>query len=59
MLDQLLATGGELVTVLVGAQASDGFGDRLAEYVSGAHPGVDVVVYTGGQPGDLVQFGVE
>ncbi len=59
LLDQLLATGGEMVTVLVGAQASEDFGDRLAEYVAGAHPGVDVVVYTGGQPGDLVQFGVE
>ncbi|WP_415974451.1 DAK2 domain-containing protein [Rhodococcus sp. 077-4] len=59
LLDQLLATGGEMVTVLVGAQASEDFGARLAEYVTGAHPGVDVVVYTGGQPGDLVQFGVE
>ncbi|OZE74670.1 glycerol kinase [Rhodococcus sp. 15-649-2-2] len=59
LLDQLLATGGEMVTVLVGAQASADFGDRLAEYVTGAHPGVDVVVYAGGQPGDLVQFGVE
>ncbi|MFI8567299.1 DAK2 domain-containing protein [Rhodococcus sp. NPDC078407] len=59
LLDQLLATGGEMVTVLVGALASEDFGDRLAEYVTGAHPGVDVVVYAGGQPGDLVQFGVE
>ncbi|MCJ0893191.1 DAK2 domain-containing protein [Rhodococcus sp. ARC_M5] len=59
LLDQLLATGGEMVTVLVGAQASQDFGAQLAEYVTGAHPGVDVVVYAGGQPGDLVQFGVE
>lgn len=59
LLDQLLATGGEMVTVLVGVQASDGFGAQLAEYVTRAHPGVDVVVYSGGQPGDLVQFGVE
>ncbi|CCQ16928.1 putative glycerone kinase family protein [Rhodococcus sp. AW25M09] len=59
LLDQLLATGGEMVTVLVGAQASEDFGAQLAEYVTAAHPGVDVVVYTGGQPGDLVQFGVE
>ena len=59
LLDQLLATGGEMVTVLVGAQASEDFGAQLAEYVTGAHPGVDVVVYAGGQPGDLVQFGVE
>ncbi|OZD09191.1 glycerol kinase [Rhodococcus sp. 06-235-1A] len=59
LVDQLLATGGELVTVLVGAQASEDFGAQLAEYVTGAHPGVDVVVYSGGQPGDLVQFGVE
>ncbi|MDV8055230.1 MULTISPECIES: DAK2 domain-containing protein [unclassified Rhodococcus (in: high G+C Gram-positive bacteria)] len=59
LIDQLLATGGEMVTVLVGAEASEDFGDQLAEYVAGAHPGVDVVVYTGGQPGDLVQFGVE
>ena len=59
LLDQLLATGGEMVTILVGAQASQDFGVQLAEYVTGAHPGVDVVVYEGGQPGDLVQFGVE
>ncbi|MBY4380367.1 DAK2 domain-containing protein [Rhodococcus fascians] len=59
LLDQLLATGGEMVTVLLGALAPADLGGRLADYVAGAHPGVDVVVYPGGQPGDLVQFGVE
>lgn len=59
LLDQLLATGGELVTVLLGAQAPADFGSQLTEHVTSAHPGVEVVVYSGGQPGDLVQFGVE
>ncbi|CAB4878502.1 unannotated protein [freshwater metagenome] len=54
-----MATGGEMVTVLLGALAPADLGGRLADYVADAHPGVDVVVYPGGQPGDLVQFGVE
>ncbi len=32
---------------------------RLAEYVAARHPEVEVVLYDGGQPGDVVQLGVE
>lgn len=59
LLDQLLAGGGEMVTVLTGAGASEDFGTRLADHVTLGYPGVDVVVYSGDQPGDLVQVGVE
>lgn len=59
LLDQVLGVGGELVTLLIGAQAPDGLGDALADHVSNNHPGVEVLVYPGGQETDLVQVGVE
>ena len=31
----------------------------LADYVADRHPGVEVIVYSGGQPGDVLQLGVE
>ena len=60
--DEVVATiraGGELVTVLLGAQASEGLGERVADYITTRHPGVEVMVYRGGQSRDLLQFGVE
>ncbi|MEU2173455.1 DAK2 domain-containing protein [Nocardia sp. NPDC019219] len=59
LLDRLLAFGGELVTLLVGAAAPEGLGDELARYVEQNFPGVEVIVYSGGQHGDSVQIGVE
>ncbi|MGQ4596776.1 DAK2 domain-containing protein [Nocardia sp. R6R-6] len=59
LLDRLLAFGGELVTLLVGAQASDELGTELAAHIAQGFPGVEVIVYSGGQHGDLVQIGVE
>ncbi|NLU81561.1 DAK2 domain-containing protein [Rhodococcus sp. HNM0569] len=51
--------GGELVTLLRGAEEPDGFCDGLTDYIESRYPGVEVVVYDGGQPGDLFQLGVE
>ncbi|QNG21386.1 DAK2 domain-containing protein [Rhodococcus triatomae] len=59
LVDLLLGTGGELVTILLGADAPAGIGGELTEYIEHGHPGVEVMVYEGGQPGDLLQLGVE
>ncbi|WP_395694249.1 DAK2 domain-containing protein [Nocardioides sp.] len=50
ILDRLLAGGGELVTIVAGADDPDGaLATRCAAYVEQHHPVVDVVVYDGGQ----------
>lgn len=58
--DLMLAAGGELVTVLAG---QDGAGRYLAEsleqHLQHAHPGIDIMVYPGGQGDDILQIGVE
>ncbi|WP_280469942.1 DAK2 domain-containing protein [Nocardia brasiliensis] len=59
LLDRMLAFGGELVTLLMGAAAPDGLADALAAHIGERFPGVEVTVYSGGQHGDLVQIGVE
>ncbi|QIS07693.1 DAK2 domain-containing protein [Nocardia brasiliensis] len=59
LLDRMLAFGGELVTLLMGAAAPDGLAEALAGHIGDTFPGVEVIVYPGGQHGDLVQIGVE
>ncbi|WP_067888515.1 DAK2 domain-containing protein [Nocardia vaccinii] len=59
LLDRMLGLGGELVTLLLGADAPDELGRHLAEHITATFPGVEVVAYVGGQPLDLVQIGVE
>jgi dihydroxyacetone kinase-like predicted kinase len=59
LLHRLLATGGELVTVVVGAQAVPDAGGRLASYLAVEHPAVEVQVLHGGQPHYPLLLGVE
>ncbi|MFE3291099.1 DAK2 domain-containing protein [Rhodococcus sp. NPDC059234] len=59
LLDNVLGVGGELVTLLLGAGVPDGLADLLTDHVAKHHPGVEVLVYPGGQDGDLLQLGVE
>ncbi|MCX4094021.1 DAK2 domain-containing protein [Nocardia sp. alder85J] len=59
LLDRMLGLGGELVTLLVGVDSPEGLGDELTEHITATFPGVEVVVYDGGQPVDLIQIGVE
>ncbi|WP_306362554.1 DAK2 domain-containing protein [Nocardia sp. CC227C] len=59
LLDRMLGLGGELVTMLLGAPAPAGLAEELTEHITAGFPGVEVVVYPGGQAGDLVQIGVE
>ncbi len=50
ILDRLLGAGGELVTIVAGADpGADELAARCAEFVEAGHPHVDVVVYEGGQ----------
>ena len=50
VLDRLLGSGGELVTVVAGADDPEGsLATRCAAYVEERYPVVDVVVYDGGQ----------
>ena len=59
LLHRMLHRGGELVTVVHGADLVDGARDRLSSYVSKAHPGVELVVLDGGQPHYPLLLGVE
>lgn len=59
LLNRMLGLGGELVTLLVGAAAPDGLAQELSEHIAEGFPGVEVMVYSGGQHADLIQIGVE
>ena len=59
LLDRMLGLGGELVTLLMGADAAPELADALSEHIACGFPGVEIVVYAGDQYGDLVQIGVE
>jgi dihydroxyacetone kinase-like predicted kinase len=48
VLERLLGGGGELVTLVGGAEAGD-LAEACEHWVTTTHPGVDVVVYRGGQ----------
>jgi dihydroxyacetone kinase-like predicted kinase len=58
VLERLLGGGGELVTLVAGADAGD-LAERCASYLSATHPTVDVVVYDGGQQRYPLLVGVE
>ncbi len=58
VLERLLGGGGELVTLVAGAEAGD-LAERCASYLQATHPTVDVVVYDGGQPRYPLLVGVE
>ena len=49
VLDRLLGGGGELVTLVGGADDGHALAERCAAYVEEHHAAVDVVVYDGGQ----------
>ena len=50
VVDRLVGGGGELVTIVAGAEDHEGsLATRVAGYVEERHPVVDVVVYDGGQ----------
>ncbi|MQA14122.1 MAG: DAK2 domain-containing protein [Pseudonocardiaceae bacterium] len=59
LLELMLSSGGELVTVLLGRDAPEGVAGGLAEHLRAVHPEVELAVYTGGQPRNILQVGVE
>lgn len=59
LVDLMLGTGGELVTVLAGADIGTDVLDGLERHVATAHPGVEFVSYASGQAGEVLQVGVE
>ncbi|WP_439029381.1 DAK2 domain-containing protein [Gordonia terrae] len=59
LVDLMLSTGGELVTVLAGVDVDDSALEAVAEQMRRSYPGIELAVYRTGQRGDLVQVGVE
>ncbi|MGW5672712.1 DAK2 domain-containing protein, partial [Micromonospora sp. NPDC003776] len=59
VVDRMLGGGGELVTLLCGADAPDGLADRVREHVERTWPFVEVQAYEGGQPHYPLLLGVE
>ena len=59
LLDRLLAGGGELVTLITGAEAPGDLGDVLRGYAGQRWPFVEVQVLAGGQPRYPLVVGVE
>ncbi len=58
VVERLLGGGGELVTIVSGAEAGD-LAERCAAHLAAMHPMVDVVVHAGGQPIYPLLLGVE
>ncbi|WP_276352588.1 DAK2 domain-containing protein [Cohnella caldifontis] len=50
LLERMLRSGGEIVTVLTGEGADEEQGRQLAEWISGRFPDAEVEVHEGGQP---------
>lgn len=59
LLDRMLSSGGELVTLLVGDQAPDGLADVLTAHLRDHWQFVEARVYPGGQPHYPLIVGVE
>ncbi|HVE63208.1 MAG TPA: DAK2 domain-containing protein [Mycobacteriales bacterium] len=59
LLERLLASGGELVTVVVGVDGGAELGERVRAAVRASHPVVEVDVHDGRQPHYPLLLGVE
>jgi dihydroxyacetone kinase-like predicted kinase len=59
LIDLLLTSGGELVTVLTGADADTAVGMALQDHVHREHLGTELVTYHTGHRGDALLIGVE
>ncbi len=59
VVDRLLGGGGELVTLLVGADAEDSLAAAVVDHLHRTRPEVETVVYAGGQPRYPLLVGVE
>jgi fatty acid kinase len=59
VLDRMLGSGGELVTLVTGADADAALAREVATHLRSTRPEVDSVVYDGGQPRYPLLIGVE
>jgi dihydroxyacetone kinase-like predicted kinase len=59
LLDRLLGGGGELVTLVLGADAPPDLGERITAHLREAWPSAQTQVYDGGQPHHALLIGVE
>ena len=59
LLDLMLATGGEMVTVLAGSDLDDEAREAISRHVRTHYAGIELALYETGQAGDLLQIGVE
>jgi DAK2 domain fusion protein YloV len=59
LLARMLNGGGELVTLVLGAEAAEGMARALERRVAETHPGVEVTVHTVARPDVPVLIGVE
>jgi DAK2 domain fusion protein YloV len=59
LIDLLLTSGGELVTVLTGAGVDPSVGEALRAHVHHEHLGAELVTYHTGHGGDALLIGVE
>lgn len=59
LIDLLLSSGGELVTVLTGAGVDPSVGAALQDHVHHQHLGAELVTYHTGHRGDALLIGVE
>ncbi|OFJ54711.1 DAK2 domain-containing protein [Mycolicibacterium grossiae] len=59
LIDLLLMSGGELVTVLTGRDVAPEVGEALRAHVHREHLGAELVTYHTGHRGDLLLIGVE
>ncbi len=59
LIDLLLVAGGELVTVLSGADVDPAVGEALQRHVHNEHLGAELVTYATGHRGDALLIGVE
>ena len=55
----MLSAGAELATIVRGVDADEEFAAEVVRRLQAAHPGVEFVVYDGGQPLWPLIFGVE
>ncbi|GAA4705801.1 DAK2 domain-containing protein [Streptomyces youssoufiensis] len=59
VLDRMLAAGGEMVTLVLGAGVPNSLAERLEEHVRERHLAVDTVNYRGEQPSAPLLIGIE
>jgi dihydroxyacetone kinase-like predicted kinase len=58
-LDRLLGVGGELITIIVGADADPDLADHVSGHIAEVAPLIDIAVFDGGQPHYPLLLGVE